>query len=90
MTEQQALQRTTPEIRKHWETYRYMPDGYNEYKVGQMVFWEDITLLITRFTDEPSECGLYNGRVYYIWNGEEHYHPYGVFQQYAIPLFLDG
>ena len=90
MTEQQALQHTTPEIRKHWETYGYMPGGYDKYEVGQMVWWDGITLLITRFTDETSPCQLYNGMVYYIWNGEEHSHPYGVFQQYSIPLFLDG
>ena len=48
MTEQQALQHTTPQIRKHWETYRYMPDGYNKYEVGQMVwnsFYEELQII---------------------------------------------
>lgn len=88
MTEQQALQHTTPEIRKHWKTTGYLPDGYNEYKVGQMVYCNGKLLLITRFTDEVSEDGFYNGRVYYIYKGSEYPSWLGSFQQDAIPLFF--
>ena len=87
---QQALQNTLPEIRKHYEATGYMPDGYNKYKVGQMVWWSGATLLITSFTDEVSDDGFYNGRVYYLYQGQEYSAWLGDFQQEAIPLFCEG
>jgi len=89
MTERQALQHTTPEIRSYYEDHRYMPDAWNEYKVGQMVWWDGDLLLITRFTDEVSPDRFYNGKVYYIYKGQEHWAWLGAFQQEAIPLFGD-
>ena len=88
MTEQQALQHTTSEIRKHYKSTGYLPDGYNEYKVGQMVWWVGDLLLITRFTDEYCPGGGLHGKVYYIYKGQEHSAYIGDFQQDAIPLFF--
>lgn len=89
MTEQQALQYTTPEIRKHWETYGYMPDGWNEYSPGQMVWrWGEI-MIITRITAESSQCGQYRGKVYYRSSTFQHQDFIGLFQQDAMPLFLE-
>ena len=90
MTYEQAIQNTSPEIRAYYEDHNYMPDGWNEYKVGQMVWWDGDLLLITSFTDDVSNCGFWNGRVYYIYKGQEHWAWLGEFQQEAIPLFLEG
>lgn len=88
MTEQQALQHTTPEIRAHYKSTGYLPEAYNEYKVGQMVWWDGDILLITKFTDDVSDDGFYSGRVYYIYKGQECWAWLGHFQQEAIPLFF--
>ena len=88
MTEQQALQYTSPEIRKHYETTGYIPDGWNEYKVGQMVWWDECTMLITRITEEVSHDRFYHGKVYYLYKGQEYSAWLGDFQQEAIPLYF--
>jgi len=85
----EALQHTTPEIRKHWEATAYMPQSYNGYKVGQIVWCDSMLLLITRITDEVSEDRFYNGRVYYMYKGREYSSWLGSFKQDAIPLFFE-